>query len=57
LYHVFSLGLRDVELILAERGIAISFETIRRWVREVRPDILVRSDVMRQPPSASSNEF
>ena len=34
LYHVFSLSLRDVELILAERGIAISYETIRRWCRE-----------------------
>jgi putative transposase len=31
LYHVFSLSLRDVELLLAERGIAISYETIRRW--------------------------
>ncbi len=27
-YHAFSLSLRDVELILAERGIAISYETI-----------------------------
>ena len=26
LYHVFSLSLRDVELILAERGIAVSYE-------------------------------
>jgi len=34
LYHVFSLSLRDVELILAERGIAISYETIRRWCRK-----------------------
>src|SRR6516225_6968572 len=31
LYHVFSLSLRDVELILAERGADISCETIRRW--------------------------
>jgi transposase-like protein len=30
LYHVFSLSLRDVELILAERGVCISYETIRR---------------------------
>lgn len=30
LYHVFSLSLRDVELILAERGVIISYETIRR---------------------------
>ena len=34
LYHVFSLSPRDVELILAERGIAISHETIRRWCRK-----------------------
>ncbi len=31
LYHVFSLSLRDVELILAERGIAVAHESIRRW--------------------------
>jgi len=31
LYHVFSLSLRDVELLLAERGIIVSYETVRRW--------------------------
>ena len=31
LCHVFSLSLRDVELILAERGIAVSHESIRQW--------------------------
>jgi putative transposase len=31
LYHVFSLSLRDAELILAERGITVSHETIRQW--------------------------
>jgi putative transposase len=31
LYHVFSLSLRDVELILAERGVIVSHESIRRW--------------------------
>jgi putative transposase len=31
LCHVFSLTLRDVELLLAERGIIVSYETIRRW--------------------------
>jgi putative transposase len=31
LYHVFSLSLRDVELILAERGIAVTHESVRRW--------------------------
>jgi putative transposase len=28
---VFSLSLRDVELILAEQGVAVSHESIRRW--------------------------
>jgi putative transposase len=31
LYHVFSLSFRDVELLLAERGIIVSYESIRRW--------------------------
>ena len=29
LYHLFSLSLRDVELILAERGVVVSHESIR----------------------------
>ena len=29
LYHSFSLGLRDVELILAARGVAASYESLR----------------------------
>jgi putative transposase len=28
-YHRFSLSLREVELILAARGIVVSYETIR----------------------------
>jgi len=31
LYHCFSLSLRDVELILAARGVAVSDESIREW--------------------------
>ena len=31
LYHLFSLSLRDIELILAERGVVVSHESIRRW--------------------------
>jgi putative transposase len=34
LYHMFSLSLRDVELILAERGVLLSYETIRRWCQK-----------------------
>jgi len=31
LYHPFSLSLRDVELILAARGVVVSYESIREW--------------------------
>jgi putative transposase len=31
LYHCFNLSLRDVELILAARGIVVSYESIREW--------------------------
>src|ERR1700722_5960449 len=34
LYHVFSLSLRDVELLLAERGVVVSYESIRRWCKK-----------------------
>src|ERR1700685_1573156 len=34
LYHVFSVSLRDVELLLAERGIVVSYETVRRWCKK-----------------------
>jgi transposase-like protein len=33
LYHCFSLSLREVELILAARGIVVSYEVIRAWSR------------------------
>jgi len=32
LYFKFSLSYRDVEDLLAERGIEVSYETVRRWV-------------------------
>jgi putative transposase len=31
LYHCFGLSLRDVELILAARGVVVSYESIREW--------------------------
>ena len=34
LYHVFSRSLRDVELLLAERGIVVCYETVRRWCKK-----------------------
>ncbi len=34
LYHRFCLSFRDVEDLLAERGIVVSYETIRHWCRK-----------------------
>ena len=31
LYHVFSLSLRDVELLLAERGVVVSTDNLRSY--------------------------
>jgi transposase-like protein len=37
LYFRFTLSLRDVEELLAERGIAVTYETVRRWVLKFGP--------------------
>jgi hypothetical protein len=39
LYLRFTLSFRDVEDLLAERGIAVSYETVRRWVNHFGPMI------------------
>src|SRR5664279_1893624 len=39
LYLRFTLSFRDVEDLLAERGIAASYETVRRWVNHFGPKI------------------
>ncbi len=42
LYARFSLSFRDVEDLLAERGIIVSYETVRRWVAKFGPQIACR---------------
>ena len=37
LYYRFCLSLRDVEDLLAERGVTVSYETIRQWSRKFGP--------------------
>lgn len=37
LYHRFCLSFRDVEDLLAERGIVVSYETIRSWCNKFGP--------------------
>ena len=39
LYLRFTLSFRDVEDLLAERGIIVSYETVRRWVNHFGPMI------------------
>jgi putative transposase len=39
LYIRFTLSFRDVEDLLAERGIMVSYETVRRWVNHFGPKI------------------
>ena len=34
LYHRFCLSFRDVEDLLAERGIMVTYETVRQWCRK-----------------------
>jgi putative transposase len=42
LYFRFPLSLRLVEEMLLERGIVVSYETIRRWARKFGPDYAKR---------------
>jgi putative transposase len=37
LYHRFGLSLRDVEELLAERGVTLTYETIRLWCHKFGP--------------------
>ena len=37
LYHRFCLSFRDAEGLLAQRGITVSYETIRQWCRTFGP--------------------
>ncbi len=38
LYHRFCLSFRDIEDLLAERGIIVSHETVRQWCQKFGPD-------------------
>jgi putative transposase len=38
LYYRFSLSLRDVEDLLAKRGITVTPESIRQWCRKFGPE-------------------
>ncbi|MFT6925458.1 MAG: putative transposase [Psychromonas sp.] len=35
LYHRFTLSFRDIEELLSDRGIVVSYETIRQWCEKM----------------------
>ena len=52
LYYRFTLSFRDVEDLLAERGVIVSYETIRRWAIHFGPKIA--ADLRRRRPKPHS---
>jgi len=51
LYARFALSLRDVEEMLAERGLDVSYETIRRWFLKFGTSIAANLRTVRPTPS------
>src|ERR1700738_4602098 len=51
LYLRFTLSYRDVEDLLAERGLEVSYETVRRWVLKFGPGIARNLRQRRRRPS------
>ena len=37
LYHRFALSFRDIEDLLAERGVIVTYESIRQWCMQFGP--------------------
>jgi putative transposase len=42
LYHRFSLSHRDIEDLLAQRGVEVSYEAIRQWCNKFGPQFSQR---------------
>ncbi|CAO3356336.1 Mobile element protein [Azospirillum melinis] len=51
LYLRFTLSYRDVEELLADRGVEVSYETVRRWVLKFGPAIAGNLRRLRPKPS------
>ena len=55
LYHRFSVSHRDVEELLAERGVQVSYEAIRLWCHKFGP--LLASELRRRHPRRGDKWF
>jgi transposase-like protein len=53
LYLRFTLSYRDVEELLAERGIAVTYETVRRWVVKFGPSFARNLRRLRPRPTGT----
>jgi putative transposase len=53
IYLRFTLSFRDVEELLAERGIDVSYETVRRWVTAFGPRYARRLRATRPMPNST----
>lgn len=52
-YHRFPMSLRDVEDLLAARGVMVSYETIRAWVAKFR--LQYAKAIRRDRPKVADN--
>jgi transposase-like protein len=48
-YLAYSLSLRDLEEMMAERGISVDHATIHRWIVRYSPDLLERFNRRKRP--------
>lgn len=52
-YFRFHLSLRDIEELLFERGVVVSYETIRRWCDKFGAGVAHRIKAARRQPSST----
>ena len=51
MYFRFNLSFRDVEELMIERGVDVSYETVRRWVNKFGTTYAKRIRSKSEPPS------
>ena len=52
-YFRFNLSLRDIEELLFERGVIVSYETIRRWCDKFGAGFAHRAKAARRKPGST----
>ncbi|KVQ49930.1 transposase [Burkholderia cepacia] len=52
-YHRFNLSLRDVEELLLERGVTVSYESIRNWCDRFGAQLVRRAKAARAKPGST----